>query len=108
MSLYSDYLKETGQRHIVEDASGFATFQLLGSECYIVDIYVIPKMRKFNRASQMADQIIVIAKAAGCTLLTGSVNTKTNDPTASIKVLLAYGMKFLRSNENILFFGKEI
>jgi GNAT superfamily N-acetyltransferase len=108
MSHYADYLNETGSKHILEDASGFATYHLVGKECYIEDIYVAPVFRQQKVASQFAQQIESIAKVAGCTHLTGSVNTTAKNPTQSMKVLLAYGFKLLRSEPKTIWFVKEI
>lgn len=108
MNLYSDYLRETGLKGMVEHSWGFATYHINGQECYIEDIYVTPEERKNSRARELADQIAAEAKAAGCKYLTGSVNTSIKDPTTSMKVLLAYGFKFLRSEPRIVWFCKEI
>ena len=108
MSLYSQYLRETGQRYIIENDWGFATYQITGQECYIVDIYIAPEHRNTGLASRLASMVTDAARAQGCKWLTGSVNTAIKDPTSSMKVLLAYGMKFLRCTEQIMFFGKEI
>lgn len=108
MSLYSDYLKETGNKGILETELGFATYHLLGSECYIEDIYIIPSHRKNKVASELAFEIEQIAKTAGCKYLTGSVNTAIKNPTSSMKVLLAYGFKFLRSEPKIIWFVKDL
>lgn len=108
MSLYAAYCAETGVKHILEYEYGFATYHLLGPECYIEDIYVIPEQRKSGGASNLAKQVEDIAKAKGCKALLGSVNTKIKDPTTSMKVLLAYGFKFLRADQNGIWFRKEL
>lgn len=108
MSLYSDYLAETGQRGIVESDSGFATYQIAGVECYIVDIYIKPEHRKSGQASNLANQITEIAKAQGCKYLTGTTNTSFKDPTSSMKTLLSYGFRFLKQEPSLIWFVKEI
>lgn len=108
MSLYSDYVNETGLKRIIEHESGFATYHLKGQECYIEDIYIIPAMRKSDCARTLAKEIEEVARASGCKYLTGSVNTSIKDPTTSMRVLLAYGFKFFRSDQQALFFIKEL
>ncbi len=108
MSLYADYLAEKGLKGIIETPTSFATYCITGQECYIEDIYVAPEFRKTKEASRLADAITEIAKAKGCTYLTGSVNSRATDPTASIKTLLGYGFKFMRSNDAGLYFYKEL
>lgn len=105
--MYADYLAECGTLSILETGDGFATYRISGRECYIIDIYVKPEKRESGLAFKMADQIWAVGKANGCTFLSGSVNTASKDPTASIKVLLAYGFKFIRSEPQILWFVKE-
>lgn len=108
MSLYSDYVIETNLKKIIEKEWGFATYHFRGQECYIEDIFVTPDNRKVNAASDLAREIEQIAKEAGCKYLTGSVNTAIKDPTTSIRVLLSYGFKFLKSEPSIIWFVKEL
>jgi GNAT superfamily N-acetyltransferase len=108
VSLYSDYVTETNLKKIIEKDWGFATYHFRGAECYIEDIYVVPEQRKSDCASSLAQEIEQIAKAAGCKYLTGSVNTSIKDPTTSIRVLLAYGFKFLKCDPSIIWFVKEL
>lgn len=108
MSLYSDYLNETGQRHIVETDKGFATYQIDGSECYIVDIYIAPEARRTGLCHKIVNQVIDKAKEQGCRVLTGSVNTSIKTPGISVKVLLGHGLRFLREDPGIIWFYREI
>lgn len=108
MSLYSEYLKEREGKEILECPSGFATYRILGNECYLVDIYVKPEFRKEHVARAMADQVAELAKGAGCKWLTGSVSPNANGAHTSLLVLIAYGMKLLRSDKDIIFLGKEL
>lgn len=108
MSLYSDYLKELGTSGIIEEDNGFATYNILGKECYLTQIYITPDARKTGLASKLADKVADIGISNGCQVMTGSVNTKIKDPTSSMKVLLAYGFKLLRSELGIIWFIKNI
>ncbi len=109
MSHYSSYIKEIDDTETIEDDKGFATYKFVGNEeCYIKDIYVKPEYRKENIAAGYADQIAIIAKEKGCKTLVGSVNTNIKDPTSSMKVLLAYGMKFHSISGFMLYFIKEL
>lgn len=108
MNLYAKYCQETGVKQILETGAGFATYHFLPNECYIEDIYVLPEFRTKQAASDLADQIAAIAKAKGYKHLTGSVNTKIKDPTTSMKVLLAYGFKFLRADQHAVWFVKDL
>jgi inorganic pyrophosphatase/exopolyphosphatase len=108
MSHFAEYIKERENKEIIEKDYGFATYQFLGSVCYIVDIFVVPSERKNKRASEMANAITAVAKEKGCTHLIGSVSLEVNQATESISVLIAYGFKVREYKENLLWFVKEI
>lgn len=108
MSLYGDYIKERAGKGIIESEHGFCTYILANTECYIEDLYVVPEQRNSKVASEMADKVADIAKEAGCEWLTGSVCPSAQGSTASLRVLLAYGMELLRSEQNMIYFAKRI
>lgn len=94
MKLYADYILERlGQDMVLIPDIGFATFQIKGKTCFIVDIFVKKEYRKAGYASVMADDISQIAKRKGCNLLIGTVLDSANNSEASHKVLKAYGMR---------------
>lgn len=109
MSLYRDFVQETGQLGIVESEDGFATYKIFPhGECYIVDIYVVPEKRKTDVATRFADEISEIAKVQGCKQLTGTVIPSHRGSTTSLKVLLGYGFTLLRSEVDRIWFMKEL
>lgn len=110
MSLYAKYLTERTNDRILEINHGFATYRILPEQkaVYIVDIFVDSDFRKAGTASQMADEIAKIAKKEGCTKMLGSVVPSTKNSTASLKVLLAYGMSLQWSAQDFIVFEKEI
>lgn len=110
VSFYGDYLKERTDDCILEDSYGFATYRFLneGKSVYIVDIYTTPEMRKTGHAAKLADQIADEARKEGCTEMLGTVNPSTKGSTASLKVLLAYGMTLVSSQENVIVMRKDL
>lgn len=108
MSLYAQYIKEREGKHILENEHGYATYMISGQECYIEDIYVVPEMRKSGVGAALADAITVEAKERGCKWLLGSVIPVANGSTTSLKVLLAYGFRLLKSEQNLIVMVKEI
>lgn len=109
MSLYSQYLIEKTQKSIIETDIGFITFDYPDSSTvYIQDIYITPDFRKSKKASNLADQVVSLAKAKGCTKLLGSVIPSTKNSTDSLKVLLAYGMSLVSSSNDFILFEKRI
>ena len=108
MSLYGDYIAEREGLNIYETAGGFATYKINGNECYIIDIYVKPELRKAGVASDIANVVSDRAKKQGCKYLTGSVDPRTNSATDSVKVLLSYEMNIHSIQGNLVFFIKEL
>jgi GNAT superfamily N-acetyltransferase len=108
MSLFAEYLREREGKEIVESDRGFATFQVLNNECYIEDIYVVPEYRQTGEAAKMANQIAEQAKTRGCVRLLGSVVPTARGSTTSLKVLLAYGFRLLRSDNNFIVLSKDL
>jgi predicted GNAT family acetyltransferase len=109
MSLYSEYLLERTTDKIIELEYGFVTYRYLNEkQVYIVDIYIKPDSRKSGRASMLADQVVKEAKEKGCTELIGTVNPSCAGSKESLKVLFAYGMDLLSSQNNIILCKKDI
>jgi len=108
MSLYAQYIKELGQGEILETPWGFGTYFFSGEECYLQDVYIIPEMRKQNKASDIAATIEAIAKKKGCKKLLGSVVPTNKNSTSSLKVLLAYGFTLKSATQNFILFEKEL
>jgi len=109
MKMFKDYLGELKNgRGVVYDEKGFATYEIIGEECYIVDIYVSPDFREKYNASRYADLVVEEAKKNNCTVLTGSVVPSSHNATKSLKILLGYGFKLHSSQDNFIVFAKEI
>lgn len=108
MSLFAEYLKERTSVQIIEKETGFITYSIVGEECYIQDLYVVPQFRKQHIATSFADEVEDVARREGCKILAGSVSPQAKNATESLKVLIAYGMTLHSSTENLIIFKKEI
>lgn len=109
MSLYGDYILEHRGDQIVEDEFGFATYRYLNDDnVYIIDIYVVPEMRNTNRASAIADKVVEAARLKGCKKLLGTVVPDAHNSTASLRVLLGYGMTLQSIANGCIIFEKDI
>lgn len=106
--MYKAYLKERSGRDTVERHYGFAVYSITNQECYLEDIFVLPPFRRGKNATNLADEVVKIAKEQGCKVLTGSVATNAHNAHSSLLVLLSYGMKLLRAEANLVYFYKEI
>lgn len=108
MSLWAEYKRERENVETLERENGFITYKIFKDECYIIDLYVRPDFRRTYLASNMADEVAALAKKQGCKFITGSVDTRANACTDSIKILLAYGFKLLKSEGFMIYFIKEL
>ncbi len=110
MSLYADYITERTNDLIIETDAGFATYRYIndGRSVYIIDIYTDPDSRKLGNAADLADDIVKEAQARGCSELLGTVVPSTKGSTASLRVLLAYGMTLQSAEKDLIIFRKGI
>ena len=108
MSLFGDYIKERLDKSIVENEHGFCTYFFVNDGVYIEDLYVSPEHRKSHVAAKLADQVAEIAKEKGFKRMYGSVQPSAKGSTASLKVLLAYGMSLESSGPNAILMSKGI
>lgn len=108
MSLYAKYLKETFGKDIVEDAEGFASYSIVGNECYVETVYVIPESRCKGKAPFLVDKIAEIAKENGCKYLSTTINPTINNPERSMRVITNYGFKLHSCDQFKIYFIKEL
>lgn len=111
MNLYAEYLKEKDNIEYIEvQDKGFCTYLDQGECYYIVDIYVIPSLRKHNIASMLADKVAEIAKKEGKKFLLGAIEADSKAEEVNEKVLESYGFRYSHYNEEdeISYYIKEI
>lgn len=107
-SLFGLYIKERLNKNIIEDDNGFCTYIFLQDGVYLEDIYVHPDHRQSGKASELADRIAEIAKEKGLKKMYGSVVPNAKFSTESLKVLLAYGFRLKSSEQNVIYFEKDL
>lgn len=106
--MFKEYFKELKDLHVYEEENGFILYKLQPPYLYIRDIYVKPEHRRSHLAADMADKLAKVAKDLGYTHMLGDVEPSNNSATASIKVLLAYGMRVKEANQDEIIFIKEL
>jgi GNAT superfamily N-acetyltransferase len=111
--MWLNYLKERNpELNVYECDKGFATYKYMNlgeyKAVYIEDIYVAPEYRNENVASKMSSIIRDIAKQEGCKYMLGTVCPSSNGSTDSLRVLLAHGMTLLKSEDNLIWFYKDL
>lgn len=107
-SHYAQYILERENFQIIEDERGFATYFIKGEECYIRDIYIAPEFRLKGAGTEFCNEIEKIAKAAGCTYMTGTVVPTMRGSTESIQACIKAGFKLLFSTPEKIILKKEL
>jgi len=110
MFLYNEYLQERegDGRGVYHNDKGFVSYSMIGSECFIVDMFVRKEFRQKKVGSEMLDSVVKLAQERGYKFLTCSVCPKASNTTQSINSILAYGFKLYRTDDKSVFFLKEI
>lgn len=106
--MFVDYFKELKDLEVYEEDNGFVLFRISPPHLIIRDIYVKPEFRRSHLAARMADGLGEFAKTLGCTHMLGDVEPSNQGATASVKVLLAYGMRVHQANTDEIIFIKEL
>ncbi len=107
-SPWASYISEREAAEVYETSKGFAIYRIEQQTVYLQDIYVQPQHRNKHTATDIADAVCTIAKERGCRQVLGSVCPTARNANDSLRILLAYGMKLLSSQNNIVFFSKEL
>ena len=109
MNLYAEYLKERRNRKMVLIPDiAFATYEINGDECYIVDVYVTPEERHKHHATNLGNKIAEIAKEAGCKHLKGTVDLEDGTSGAALPGLLNWGYRVVHAQNNIIILKKDL
>lgn len=108
MTLYARYIAEREGFSIIENEHGFATFIVSGDTIYLRDLYVVPEKRRSNVATELVDDVCMVGRTYKCKILTGSVSVKAFTATESLKAVLAYGMRVLGIQGELITFEKEL
>lgn len=107
MSLFSDYIKELDCKDVIETEVGFVIYRIVGHECHVEDIYLLPSHRKKGEATKLCDMVVERVKDE-CSTLFGFVNPASKTATESMMSQIAYGFKIHSLNQGRIVLYKEI
>jgi len=102
------YKEEREGAIVIETEYGFATAIETDHSLYIDDIFIKKEFRKTNKASELADKLVIKAKELEYYQITGSVDTNANGAHTSLLVLIGYGMKLSHVHGSMIYFTKDI
>ncbi len=107
-SLYAQYALERCGHLVYETDAGFVTYEQSGTTLYIRELFVTAEARRQGHGTQLADAVCERGKAAGCTLLLGTVDPTTHGATASLIALIGYGMQVTRIHNGLIVLEKPL
>jgi hypothetical protein len=88
---------------------GFLTYKFEKPDILFVnDVYVSPDKRGGSTYLKLAQCAEQIGYEAGCKHMMGVVYLNTNNPSLSIKSILAYGLSPISADQGKIFFRKDI
>jgi ribosomal protein S18 acetylase RimI-like enzyme len=107
-SMYAAYLKELEGFEIVQHEHGYMTYKLFPEHAYIRDVYVMPEFRQTGVGRDMMKQVVDEAKKCKLNKLVGSVVPSHNDSDYRMEVMRRSGFVLLQSQDDIIYFVKDI
>jgi GNAT superfamily N-acetyltransferase len=111
MEQYKAYLEESYQGescYIDPDNRGWASYKIDGEECYINHCYLNPEFRGQTMMSELCKNIEEIAKAKGCSFMSGTVAIESTNKEKSIRMMITDGYKLHSAHNNIIVLTKEL
>ena len=107
-SLYAQYIKERENRDIIEIDYGFLSYRIFEDECFICDIFVIPRLRKTGAVNYLTDEVTKIAKKAGCKYLAAKVYVTAPYASEGLLRNLHWGFKIHSVEKDVIVLTKAI
>ncbi len=108
--MYKAYVKEKENLITHESEVGFGAYRInkFGKFFEIGDFYIKPEHRNGRESTKLFNELVKIAKENGCTKITCCVETYTENPEASLFVILRHGFKFSHIRDEVIYFYKNI
>lgn len=72
--MWKDYIKERENLEVLENETGFLTYEINHDICFMSDIYIKPEYRGTRAAFKLYKQVEEIAVSHGCTTIRGQVD----------------------------------
>ena len=108
MNKWAMYHKEREGFEYIENPYGFLLYKIVGEECFIRDMFIMPEFRQNGLGSKMVDALAASAKELGANHLSSNVYVDTNGANGSLLGQLKYGFEVVSAHNNCLVLRKEI
>jgi hypothetical protein len=107
-SLYGKYIAEREQKQILEMDSGFISYKIMGPECFMADMYIVPEKRSGWCFRDLMKEIERTALSQGCKVLTANIDLRDQGKDHTLASALRIGFKVISANGDVLLIAKKI
>lgn len=107
-SLFGQYQQESFGREIIENSTGFATFEIREQVCCIIDVFIIEEARRTGAFYKLCKQVLDIALSQNCKKIVSWIPLESRTANASLKAQLSLGMKVVAAERNVIRLEKDI
>lgn len=107
-TLYAKYILERENTKIIENAHGFLTYKILGTEALIVNLYVDPKSRKSGVCGDLINILETTAQKIGCEFISGSIQLFDPGRNTTMQAALKLGFSIEGANQQSIFIVRKI
>lgn len=105
-TLYAKYMKEREGASIIENEHGFIVYKVVGSECFIIEMFVDQSARKSGVARALVERLA--CENMECTVVTGNIWLKKPGADTVLKASLACGFKVISASGDVLLIAKDL
>lgn len=108
-TLYANYISEREGIEIVENESGFITYKISGTECFLANMYVLPEKRRMGACVSLMKRLIEIAVANRCDVITANIDIACDkNATQTLRASLSLNFKVVAAQHGILLIAREL
>lgn len=107
-TLYAKLIAERANGKVIEDEFGFLTYRCDGSECFLIDIYVVPEKRSSGHGRSLIDRLVEAAKDSGAFIISSNVYLSDPGATNTLLAAIMVGFRVASANAGVLFLTKEV
>lgn len=108
MSLFAKYFEEKLNCKTIENDFGFVVYQIFEDEFFVRDYYIVPEQRCTKAHGYFFSEIDRIARDNKCTIVSASVDIKSNDPETPLIFNLKNGFKIHSLSGNRILLTREL
>lgn len=107
-NLFASYIKERQGIDSIWHEHSFVIYRIVGPECFIVDMFVEKDIRAKGNGRLIINELLEIAKKAGCECITGNIHLGDKGANNTLKASQACGFEVVRAEGNTLLISLKV